>query len=231
MEDRKVIPMPNQKSNRCRDMFGRVGRFFAENPTLTLGARSIAQVAVVNTSAAAIDTLAIQQAAGRGESIGGTTSRDLLAVNLRGVLRDMQLTAESFDPVLFPGATDVFRVPRSQSYAVLLATAGAFVEALPTYEAAFLEREYPVGFATDLITLMAGFATATERQVDGQQRRAGGTHGLTQAMKRGRAAVKELNAAVRKKLRTTNPALYKVWLRASRIESAPVPATPRRACK
>lgn len=60
--------------------------------------------------------------------------------------------------------------------------------------------------------------------MDGQQRRAEDTHGMTETIKRGRAAVKELQAAVRKKLRTSNPALYRVWVRASRIKSDPQPA-------
>lgn len=136
METKGHLPM-NAKTIHSREMFGRVSRSFADHPTVTLGAHSIAQVAVVNSSITAMDSFSVDQVAGQGESIGGTSARDGLATTLRDRLRDMELTAESFDPVLFPDAADVFQLPRSQSYAVLLATAGAFLEAMPTYKDVF----------------------------------------------------------------------------------------------
>src|SRR5688572_18322266 len=110
------------KSIRYRIMFGQVSRFFAENATLTLSARSTAQVALVNTTITEVDSLGIDQIAGFGESAGGTTSRRTLAATLRGKLVDMQFTAETFDPVVFPGAADTFQLPASRTYAALLAT-------------------------------------------------------------------------------------------------------------
>src|SRR4029434_5089378 len=86
---------------------------------------------------------------------------------------------------------------------------------------AFIDRDFPATFVTDLSTLATQFADATGRKYAGRQTLKGGTLGVDQAAEKGLAIVKELNAIVTKKLRKTDPVLLGVWQAASRLEQPP----------
>jgi hypothetical protein len=65
------------------------------------------------------------------------------------------------------------------------------------------------------------FAAATGRKYAGRQVQKGGTLGVDQSAQKALAIVKELNAIITKKLRTTDPVLLGVWKAASRLEQPP----------
>jgi hypothetical protein len=91
---------------------------------------------------------------------------------------------------------------------------------LPVQQA-FIDRDFPATFVTDLSALATQFAAATGRKYAGRQTLKGGTLGVDQATEKGLTIVKELNAIVTKKLRTTDPVLLGVWKAASRLEQPP----------
>jgi hypothetical protein len=74
---------------------------------------------------------------------------------------------------------------------------------------------------TQLSTLATQFAEATARKYAGRQTQKGGTLGVDQSAQHGLAIVKELNAILTKKLRTTDPVLLGVWKAASHLEQPP----------
>lgn len=91
---------------------------------------------------------------------------------------------------------------------------------LPVQQA-FIDRDFPTDFVTELATLAMQFADATSRKYAGQQTQMGGTLGVDQSAAKGLAIVKELNAILTKKLRKIDPVLLGVWQAASRLEQPP----------
>jgi len=127
------------------------------------------------------------------------------------------------NPETAPVPAEQLQRPASESYQALLDTAASFVAVLTpmAVQQAFIDRDFPATFVTDLATLATQFAGATGRKYAGRQTLKGGTLGVDQAAEKGLAVVKELNAIVTKKLRTTDPVLLGVWKAAARLEQPP----------
>jgi len=211
------------KSKRGLELLDRVGEFFDEHSTLTFGTRGTALIGQIHITADLMRSQGANQVNGFGEFKGGVAERRSLAEELRAQLKEVELAAEAIDPATAPVPAEQLQTPRSQSYQALLDTAASFVTVLTPMpvQQAFIDRDFPATFVTDLSTLATQFADATGRKYAGRQVLKGGTLGVDQAAEKGLSIVKELNAIVTKKLRTTNPVLLGVWKAASRLEQPP----------
>jgi hypothetical protein len=211
------------RTKRCLELLDRVGEFFSEHSTLTFGTRGTALITEVDTTRNVMRSQGASQVSGNGEFRGGVADRRELAAELRAQMREIELAAESMDSLSAPVPAEQFQVPRSQAFQTLLDTAKAFVTVLmpQPVQQAFIDRDFPATFVTDLATLATQFADATSRKYAGQQTQVGGTLGVDQSAAKGLTIVKELNAILTKKLRTTDPVLLGVWQAASRLEQPP----------
>jgi hypothetical protein len=176
-----------------------------------------------------MQTHATKQLGGKNGRHAGSMERERIGEILRLELVDIGNTGRSLDPEFYPGVGAMFRLPTSGTYQTLRATAQAYLEAIGPVKAAFVEREYPVDFDEKLAQLIADFDGATANTDAGLQEQSGGTAGLRVVSSRALKAVRELDAMITKKLRTSDPALLTVWKNASRVErrtGSTAPTTP-----
>ncbi len=211
------------KTKRRLELLDRVGEFFDEHPTLALGTRGTALVGLITTTAESIRTHGAEQVEGFGQFRGGVAERRQLAKELRAQILEIEMAAQAMDPETAPVPAEQLVGPSSRSFQALLDTAGAFVSVLTPVpvKAAFTDRDFPATFVTDLATLAADFAAATGQKYAGVQRRMEGTIGVDEMAARGVQLVEELKPIMSKKLRTTDPILFRVWKAASRAERDP----------
>jgi hypothetical protein len=209
-------------SKRCLELLDRVSEFFDEYSTLT-NERGTALIGQVDTTANLMRSQGANQVGGFGEFRGGVAERRDLGTELREQVLEIERAAEAMDPATAPVPAQQLQRPATRSYQALLDTATSFVTVLTPMpvQQAFIDRDFPATFVTDLSTLATQFAEATSRKYAGRQTLKGGTLGVDQAAEKGLAIVKELNAIVTKKLRLSNPVLLGVWKTASRLEQPP----------
>jgi hypothetical protein len=212
------------------EAFLRIGQFVPTTGFVP-NARGVVLFGSIATAVTQMQAHATQQQGGKGERHAGSLERERIGEILRLELVDIGYTGRSLDPELFPGVGAQFRLPTSGSYQVLRATAGAYLEAIGPVKAAFVEREYAADFDEKLAELIGDFDAATEDTDAGLQEQSGGTAGLRVVSDRAMKAVRELDAMITKKLRTSDPALLKVWKQAQHVETpkkavTPPPSTP-----
>jgi hypothetical protein len=220
-KQQKSNPM-KARTKRCLELLDRVSEFFSEHPTLTFGTRGIALIAEVNTTRNAMRSQGASQVSGFGEFRGGVADRRALAAELLAQIREIEMAAEAMDSLSAPVPAEQLQRPQSESYQALLDTATAFVTVLTplTVQQAFIDRDFPADFVTQLSALATQFAEATARKYAGRQTQKSGTLGVDQSAQQGLAIVKELNSILTKKLRKTDPVLLGVWRAASRLEQS-----------
>jgi hypothetical protein len=215
----------NKVDKNRLEAFLRIGQFVPTTGFVP-NARGVVLFGSIATAVTQMQAHATKQEGGKGERHAGSTERERIGEILRLELVDIGNTGRSLDPDLFPGVGAKFRLSTSGSYQVLRATAGAYLEAVGPVKAAFVEREYPADFDEKLADLIADFDAATENTDSGLQEQSGGTAGLTVVSTKGMKAVRELDAMITKKLRTSDPALLKVWKQTQHVERPPKGATP-----
>lgn len=218
----------NKDMKRHFEAFQREVRFAGEHPLTPVNARAEALVVILNSVITNMQGAVSSQVLGRGEYLGGTEGRRLLAKDLRGAVREIAGTARVLDPELYPGAKEQFALPISKSYEALLGAARGFVTAIGPVKAAFVERGLPADFDEQLSDKVATFEAATSRKHDGRQEQKAGTVSLELETRRGMAATRELDQIITNRLKRTNPVLLAVWKAAKQLEHLPAsePATP-----
>jgi hypothetical protein len=165
------------RTKRCFELLDRVSEFFSEHSILTFGTRGTALIAEVDTTRNAMRSQGASQVSGHGEFRGGVADRRELAAELRAQMREIELAAEAMDSLSAPVPAEQLQVPRSQAFQTLLDTAKAFVTVLTPLpvQQAFIDRDFPADFVTELATMVTQFADATGRKYAGQQTQMGGT--------------------------------------------------------
>jgi hypothetical protein len=199
------------------DMMKRVSRFILEHPITPPNPRITALAGEVNTSIAAIEAAAGDQTGGSGVASGGTASKREKAFELRSFLKELGRTARAFDRETYPGVAEQFRLPDSESYAVLAAAARAAITAATPLESVFIEHAMPATFQADLGALLTQFESAISQKVDGLLTQIAGTSGLTVRAEQGVSAAQKLDAVIRNHFRN-DPVTLDVWRHARHIE-------------
>jgi hypothetical protein len=155
------------------------------------------------------------QQSGHGSMKAGTRTKSDLYDELYDDLRAINRTAKAI-AADEPGLEEKFRMPRSPSYAQVLATARAFVTDATPLAAKFVEYEMPADFLTDLAADIAAFEAA-EDQGAGLTNRVGATRTVSEAIMAGIAALRKLDPLMRNKYRN-DPVKLAEWFTSSRVE-------------
>lgn len=177
------------------------------------------------------ETNAGKQVSGKDDRHMNTVRRRDVGALLKEQLAAIRQTAQSLDPKAFPAVGAQFGQPATKSGQDLRNLALAYLDHLKvaTTKAALVAREHPATIVEDLTALVAEFDAAQTGQYAGLIGQVQGTQSLPELMKQGMAAVKELSAMVRKRLKLTDPALLAVWQRTARVrkpDETAKPATP-----
>ncbi len=207
------------------EMFIRVRQFGLDNagdfPPGSIGATQFAEISAVIDEA---DQFAANQAAGFGSAGFAFAGKETARENLRDAMIEIAQTARSM-VYQFPGITEIFRMPRNQNDANVLATANAFISEIPPYKTAFedygLSKNFDIDLQADIDAYEASLP-ATGTAID---ERVEATAELGDAIRRGMIAHRILKGVVGNKYRNDVGKLA-AWLSASHIEKAPKPPTP-----
>lgn len=133
------------------------------------------------------------------------------------------------------GMDRALKLPKkSVTNEVVLAAAGAMAEAASKQEAALIEHGLSKDFVAELRAASAALATALGNRDGTMRRRVTATAGMSDQVKRGRRALRLLNAILAPKL-ATDPELLAAWNNVRRVKpsaaapkapATPAPATP-----
>jgi hypothetical protein len=162
-----------------------------------------------------------EQVFGRGTFLSGTDARAHIAGELYELLVSIRKTARVLKRSEYPGIAEQCRLPKSESYAALRATALAVAQAIEPVLAAFVEREYPADLIEQISALVVALDDATGRKSEGLNGQVAATAGIKHYAEQATIVVAELDAIISKKLAKTDPTLLAVWNHASHIERAP----------
>lgn len=211
---------------RHSETFERVRDFGVEHaasfPAGTLGAELFS---TLSAHVAALQTHAAAQSSKAGAGAQGTTSCAAAREALREDLDAISHTARSMS-VKTPGLEERFRLPRgNRNDQQLLATARAFATDAVPFKAEFIRHELPADFLDDLAADIAAFEASITEQNRSRDARVSATGSIDEAIGRGIAAVRQLDAIVRNKFRD-DPATLAAWASASHTERARRAAVP-----
>lgn len=184
--------------------------------------RGLALLGSIQTIIDRAEVDAGKQATGKQDRHMNTVRRANVAELLKEQLGAIRETAQSLDPVAFPGVGAQFGLVNSDSRQALRDVALAYLDHLKvaTTKAALVAREHPATVVEDLTALVEEYDAAQSGQYAGLIGQVQGTQSLPVLMKQGQAAVKELSAMVRKRLKQSDPALLAVWKRTARVRRA-----------
>ena len=201
---------------RLMDMFERVDQF-GKKPELTLTAIITTLLAVVTGRLAAMRAWMAAQTNGKGGMREGAAVKRVLFRELLGMLKDVREIAVGLEISGTLGLSELFRLPRPQTYANTLATARSFVLNITPMIAAFTARGLSATFIADLEAKITAFDAATGDKNDGKANWTGSTAALRASGAAGLKAVQELRTIMRVHLRSS-PDLLAAWKNAARVE-------------
>jgi hypothetical protein len=205
----------NQK--RRLAALGRIAVFGTLHPSdFAAGTKSADLLAQIRTAEAEATAGAAGQESGGGAMRAGTRSKAELFDELYEDLRAINRTAKAI-AVDEPGLEQKFRMPRSPSYPLTLATARAFLADATPLSAKFIEYEMPADFLADLAADIAAFDEAEDDQDAGLTSRVGATRSVAEAIMAGMGALRRLDPLMRNKYRN-DPVKLAEWFTASRVE-------------
>lgn len=172
-----------------------------------------------------IEQYSTDQAAGFGSSGFAFSSKETARENLREAMFEIVRTARSMI-YQFPGITEIFRMPRNQNDANMLAAANAFITAIPTYKTDFVAYGLPFAFDTQLQNDIDAYEASLPATGTAIDERVKATAELGAAIRRGMIAHRILKGVVSNRYRNDVGKLA-AWISASHIERAPKkPASP-----
>ena len=158
---------------------------------------------------------------GRRVSKGEKRRQRLLMVRLRN--RHLRLIAKIAEGELagLPGITEDLRMPASVlGIEKLLAAAKAMKEAAAPHQAVFVKNGCRAGFLDDLATAIRELEASIGGHAKVVGTQVGARAGITQEIRRGRLAVKMLDAIVRKEFEGDDVVLAR-WRTARRVKQLP----------
>src|SRR2546423_417200 len=203
---------------RSYEMFVRVCAFgMTYAASFPASSRGGELFALLNAVVSDLDKYMEAQASHRSAAAQGTTAKDVARTALRAALEAISRTARAmaFD---IPGLEKRFRLPHSNGDQALINTARAFAaDALPL-KSEFIRHELPADFLDTLNAHIASFEAASAEQTHSTGAHVAATQAMDDAIERGHAIVRQLDAAVHKKFRTDSAALAE-WTSASHTES------------
>ena len=206
--------------NRRRDTFVRVQSFgnehVADFPAGGVAAQLFtALTATINE----LDGHAASQSSSDGVARQGTTTRSQARQALREDLEAISRTARAMSDDV-PGLDDKFRLPRVDNDSTLLNSARAFAGDATPLSAQFIAHELPADFLTTLNANVTAFETSVDTQAGGVGQRITAGTAIDEAIEKGMAIVRKLDALVKNKF-AHNRAVLAEWTSASHTERGP----------
>ncbi len=196
---------------------GKTLMFATLHPTdFPAGGKAAQLLSEIRNAEAEANTGAAGQESGHGSMKAGTRTKSELYDELYEDLRAINRTAKAI-AADEPGLEEKFRMPRSPSYAQVLATARAFLTDATPLSAKFVEYEMPADFLTDLAADIAAFDAAEDDQGAGLTSRVGATRSVAEAIMAGIAALRKLDPLMRNKYRN-DPVKLAEWFTSSHVE-------------
>jgi hypothetical protein len=207
----------NDKVRRRLDMLIRVdgfGRTYANFfPATSRGGELLTAVRAAIT---AIDNHTTAQAASAQSAKQQTSSKADLRDRLIEEMEAINLTARAMAATV-PGLEDKFRMPRKITDQGLLVAARVFAQDAIAFKAEFVRREMAETFIDDLNGLIQEYSDSIGTRNQRTGARVAATEATEVGIEQGMAAVRELNAVVRNKLRNDRAALAE-WQSVSHVE-------------
>jgi len=170
--------------------------FVRANATRIPGARLPILIDELQSVVDELATAAGHQSTGHREFRAAACERLHFANLLREEMRFIALMAKSLDRQLYPGLRHQLRLPRSQSYLALIASARSFIEVLTPIKAEFIERSFPPDFIERLATLIDEIDRANQAKNSGLLQRMHSTASLMHTSSRGLALLSEMHAII-----------------------------------
>lgn len=184
--------------------------FVSANASRIPGARLPILIDELHTVVEDLGNAAAYQSYGHREFRAAACERLHFANLLREEMRFIALMAKSLDRQLYPGLRYQLRLPRSQSYLALIATATSFIELLTPIKADFLERGFPPDFIERIAALVEEVKRANQAKNSGLLERMHSTATLMLRSSRGLAILSEMHAIITLCFRH-NTALLAEW--------------------
>ena len=193
---------------------------FLSQPGLPANARVTALLPQVDGVIAAMQEEGTDQVSGRSTLLYGTQNKQALAKQLRAAMREISRTVKGLDLTDRPGLPAQFKMPRTNAYQTLLATARAFVLNVDPLKTELVASGLAADFDVALTALTTEFATAIDLQNRGKSEQVGGTAGLSDEARKGTRLIVMLNSVLQN-LFKADPSLLAAWNSASHIERPP----------
>jgi len=207
----------NKLDQRLLSAFQRVNEFgIAHVADFTVGGPAVNAFTFIATLVPKSGTDAGAQAAGKGESQAGTSSRAAARLALHDQLESIAATARSI-ALTTPGFDNKFHMPSSGSDLALLASAKAFVTEGTPQLALFVSHEMPADTFTVTQTLITQFEATGVDQDAGKTKQVGATAAMKDNRHKGVLMLETLKGIVPNKYKN-NPAILAEWHTASHVE-------------
>jgi hypothetical protein len=210
----------DDSDNRRLNAFTRTRRYgeehAAEHAPNSLGRE------LFNTLAGIIDELeghASKQVTGVTNARHGTSNRTLARGSLRELMVAIKRTASALAQDV-PNLEAKFRLPRPGSDLRLLSVARAFATEAAVYATQFTTYALPADFLTDFNNRINALAEAIDDQGSGQNNHVAAAAAIDDAIDRGVAVMRKLDALMKNKY-AIQPAQLAEWASASHTERAP----------
>lgn len=212
--------MLNDRQRRQNDMIGRAKTFFAERPN-DFKNNTVATAKITSLTEKAARILAILET--KVSAQGKIDRSSELEGNARDHLRDQMQDISDFAKVVseeVPGLENLFRMPRGDNQATLIATGRAFAADAETHKDKFIAAGLPATFVAELLAAIAAYEQIVTSGDAATGERVGANAELTAEIKAAVKLVRDLSPIVRRQYRN-NPANLAAWVSASHIERAP----------
>ena len=198
------------------DAFGRSLRYNEDHPLLpavTLATTLFTELDGIVTGINA--DMALQATAFTGFR-GGADERKQAFFGLLDEMRVMNRIASGLDRAAFPTVRELFRMPRSRSYANITAQARAFATNAVPQEVIFTDHGLPAGFLAAFTAKVDAAEDAIGMRDSGLINRSGATAGIKAKGRRGVAILRQLDS-IMNAARRSDPVLLAAWKTARHI--------------
>ena len=217
-----------QRSDRSTlSSLQRVQEFLAQHPMSDVPASLGAQASALNEVITRLSTEAVDQEAGRRlSSVHSESQRQLRKQLVTDHVRPISRVAREVFGVT--GMDRAFRMATvGKSNQALIAAAGAMAEAAEKQKDVFVQHGLSQDFIEQLQAAATALGDARNAKVESARRRVTATAAVTDQLKRGRKAVRLLDAILQPRL-AKDPELLAAWRSAKRVPpgTTAIPAVP-----
>lgn len=207
----------NDRTRRVLEMLNRVDQYGQTRTSVyPQTSRAGELFATVRTAITRIENRLLVQTASAQSAKQQTNTKADIHKQLIEMMEAISLTARVMARSV-PGVEDKFRMPQKMTAQTVLVAARVFAQNAPAFKDEFIRREMPATFIEDLNLLLANYSTALNEHDKQRGARVAATEGTEVDTEEGLAAVRELDAIIRNKVRDDRAELAE-WQSACHLE-------------